>query len=67
MTDDRRDDILGFIGDFIEKNGYGPSIRDIMKGCHFSSTSSVSHHLEVLKADKKIDYRPRIARSVRLT
>ena len=60
-------DILRFIGDFIDAHGYSPSIREIMTGCGYNSTSSVAHHLSVLHDLGKIDYQPRIARSVRLT
>jgi len=62
----RRVDIVEFISDFWEQNSYGPSIRDIMKGCGYTSTSSVAHHLLILRDLGKVEYQDRIARSVRV-
>lgn len=59
-------DVLQYIRDFIEDEGYSPSVRDIMYGCGFSSTSSVSHHLRVLREKGKITYQNNVARSVRI-
>lgn len=67
IGDARREDICEFIGNFWKWRGYGPSVRDIMKGCGFGSTSSVAHHLSVLRDMGKIEYSDKIARSVRLT
>lgn len=66
LSEYRRLDIMEFIGKYWEENHFGPSIRDIMKGCGFASTSSVAHHLAVLRDLGKIEYRDHVARSVRL-
>jgi hypothetical protein len=39
-----RENILRFIGDYIDDKGYAPTIRDILKGCSISSTAVVQHH-----------------------
>lgn len=62
----RQLDILQFIRDFRQTEGYGPSVRDIAKGCHFHSTSTVAHHLLMLRAFGKIESAPGLARSVRV-
>lgn len=67
IGDARREDICEYIAGFWAGHGYGPSVRDIMRGCGFSSTSSVAHHLSVLRDMGKIEYSDKIARSVRLT
>lgn len=59
-------DVLEFIQKFWDTNGYAPSFRDIMQGCEFNSTSSVAHHLSVLRAMGKVEYMDNIARSVRV-
>jgi len=59
-------DVLEFIEKFWDTNGYAPSFRDIAQGCDFNSTSSVAHHLSVLRAMGKVEYIDNIARSVRV-
>lgn len=59
-------DMLEFIQNFWDTNGYAPSFRDIARGCEFNSVSSVSHHLSVLRAMGKVEYQDNIARSVRV-
>jgi repressor LexA len=40
---------VDFIGRFIAKKGYPPTIRDIVNGCHLSSTSVASYNLNILE------------------
>lgn len=40
-----RERVYNFIVEFIKKNGYAPSIREICVGTDLSSTSSVYMHL----------------------
>ena len=40
-----REKVYNFIVEFMEKNGYSPSVREICIGTNLSSTSSVSNHL----------------------
>lgn len=40
-----QDRVYSFIRDFVMKNLYAPSIREICSGCGFESTSTVHNHL----------------------
>jgi len=42
--------ILDFINQFIQENGYAPSVREIGQGVGLQSTSAVSYHLQKLQA-----------------
>lgn len=63
----RQASVLEFIVAFLRKNGYSPSIHDIMEHFEIKSTHGVVHHLQILKRKGAIDYTPRIARSIRVT
>lgn len=65
--DERQIDILKFIRTWWAEHEYGPSVRDIMHGCGYASTSSVAYHLTILRDLGKIDYTNSVARTVRLT
>lgn len=67
VSEARQEDILEFITKYTATHGYPPSIRDIMHGCYYNSTSSVAHQLDKLKAMGKVEFDPHIARSVRVT
>lgn len=41
-------EILNFIENFIDGNGYGPSYREIMKGLGYKSVSTVANHVDNL-------------------
>ncbi len=58
--------ILDFIRVFIDKRGYAPTVRDIVKGCHISTSSVVQHHLNVLEKQGYIHRDPQVFRSIRL-
>ena len=45
---DRQQDILGFIQNFKELNGYPPTLREIGKSFNISSTFGVKRHLDAL-------------------
>ena len=45
----RQQQILDFIGDFLDENGYPPTVRDIQHGCDISSTSVVDYNLNALR------------------
>lgn len=47
-TSDRSARILEFIEDFVQENGFAPSIREIAAGVGLRSTASVSYHLQQL-------------------
>jgi len=65
-TSDTREAILKFIQDFINKRGYSPTVRDIVKGCGLSSTAVVQHHLNVLEKTGHIHRDAQIVRSIQL-
>ena len=44
----RQQAIMKFIGDFLDENGYPPTVRDIQYGCDISSTSVVDYNLKGL-------------------
>lgn len=67
VTNRTRQKILRFIRDFIADRGYGPTVRDIQKGCQLSSTAVVQHHLNVLEREGYIHRDPEVFRSIQLT
>ncbi len=60
---DRQREILLFIIDYQNKNGFSPSIRDICKGVYLSQPSVV-RHIDNLMRKGYITYTPRVARSI---
>ena len=50
----RRERVYNFIVEFMKKNGYAPSVREICTGTDLSSTSSVYMHLLMLEDEGKI-------------
>ena len=48
-TSDKSELILEFVSNFIQENGYAPSVREIGAGVVLSSTASVSYHLRALQ------------------
>lgn len=65
-TSERRQQILGFIREFIGNKGYAPTVREIMRGCRINSVASVQHHLDVLEREGYFRREPEIARSIHL-
>lgn len=62
----RRKRILDFIGKFIEKKGYAPSVRDVTGGCGISSASVTQYHLNVLEREGFIRRERDVPRSMGL-
>jgi len=60
------DDILKFIIDSWQENGFPPTIREICRGCNISSTSVVSYHLDILERRGEIERNPAVSRGIRL-
>ena len=48
-------------------HGYAPSVRDVMRGAGFASTSHTAHWLRACEGAGLIVRAPRIARAIRLT
>lgn len=61
-----REMVYNFLVEFIKKNGYSPSIREICAGTYLGSTASVYHHLVTLKLMGVIDMKENVTRSIRL-
>lgn len=53
-TSDKQQKILEFLNDFIEENGYPPTVREICAAVGLKSTATVSYHLTELKRLGKI-------------
>lgn len=62
----RRQQILSFIREFMERKGYPPTVRDILRGCRISSPAVVQYHLKVLEDRGHISREPGIRRSITL-
>lgn len=63
---ERTDEVLDFIEDFIDKNGYPPVVREIGDGCDISSTSVVDYHLRKLEKYGYISRKSNKARTIRV-
>ena len=48
-TSDKSELILEFVSNFIQENGYAPSVREIGAAVGLRSTASVSYHLQALQ------------------
>ena len=62
----RQREILDFITEFIENNGYSPSIREIGKNFKLSSTATIHTHLNNLKSKGFLKNTFNEARSIEL-
>lgn len=58
--------ILNFVRSFVEENAYPPSIRDILSGCHISSTSVVDYNLKALEKAGYIRRDREVSRAIEL-
>lgn len=61
-----REMVYNFVVEFIKKNGYSPSIREICAGTYLSSTASVYNHLLTLEDEGKIKMKGNTFRSISL-
>lgn len=62
----RQEAILGFISEFLQENGYPPTIRDIGAAVSISSTSVVNYNLNVLEREGHIARDRDVSRGLRL-
>lgn len=62
----RREDVYGFIVDYVRHNGYSPSVDDIAAGLN-TAKSNIHYHLNILEKEGKMAHTPNIARSWRPT
>ena len=63
---DTRSRILNFIGRFLDRRGYAPTVRDIARGCDISTPSVVQYHLNMLEEQGFIRRDPEVFRSIQL-
>ncbi len=56
--------ILGYIQEFLLKNGYPPAIRDIQNDLGISSTSVVAYNLKALQEKGKISRDNKVSRGI---
>lgn len=62
----RQTGILRFIREYLEENGYPPTIREIGSAVGISSTSVVSYNLNILQTKGHIQRHREVSRGVRL-
>jgi repressor LexA len=62
----RQKEILDFISEFIEHNGYSPSMEEIAEHFHFASLNAVFKHLEALENRGHLQRDSNRARSIQL-
>ncbi len=62
----KRDEILAFLHDFFARQGYAPSVREIMAGVGLKSTATVHYHLAELERSGEIRMDSSKNRSIRL-
>lgn len=58
--------VYNFIIEFMKKNGYAPSVKEICVGTYFNSTSSVYWHLLKLEKEGKIEMKRKSARAIKV-
>ena len=62
----RQKEILDFVSDFIDRNGYSPSMEEIAGHFHFASLNAVFKHLEALESRGYLHREANRARSIQL-
>jgi repressor LexA len=62
----RQKQILDFLSEFIEHNGYSPSMEEIAEHFHFASLNAVFKHLEALERRGHLHRDSNCARSIQL-
>lgn len=58
--------IIDFVGDFIERYNYAPSVRDVAGGCEIASATVAQYHLNVLEREGYINRGRKVPRSISL-
>ena len=60
----KQQELLTFIERFVAEHGYGPSYREIMNGCNYSSVATVAVHINNLISRGHLTKRDHSARSL---
>jgi len=63
---DKQREMLAFIENFVEENGYPPTYEEIRAGLNISSKSLVNYHLDVLENATLLRRSPNTPRGIRL-
>ncbi len=63
----RQKEILDFITDFIEREGYSPSMEEIAAHFHFASLNAVFKHLQALESRGHLRRDPNRARAIEVS
>ena len=63
----RQKEILDFLSEFIEQNGYSPSMEEIAEHFHFASLNAVFKHLEALERRGHLHRDSNCARAIQLS
>ena len=66
-TSDKQEKILEFLNEFIENNGYPPTVREICAAVGLKSTATVSYHLTELKRQGRVQGDSNKRRAISLT
>lgn len=64
---EKQSEMLAFIEEFVEDNGYPPTLEEIRAGLDISSKSLVNYHLEALEKAGYLSRAPNTSRGIRLT
>ena len=62
----RQQEIMSYIQDFMSRNSYPPTVRDIQYGCEISSTSVVDYNLQILQREGYLQRKREVSRSIEL-
>lgn len=63
---DRQQEILRFVTDYVHKNGYGPSVREIARAFKIGTPKGAADHLKALERKGYISRRGRSPRALRI-
>ena len=62
----RQQEIMSYIQDFMSRNSYPPTVRDIQYGCEISSTSVVDYNLQILQREGYLQRKREVSRGIEL-
>lgn len=60
------EDILMYISDFMDQNGYSPTVRELCKETGLKSSATIHHHLKKLKEKGYIEYKENKSRTIKI-
>lgn len=64
---EKREALYCAIVDFIRRNGYSPSVRELKAIVGFGSTQTVHWYLRILRASGRIKYNDRQSRTITIS